>query len=178
MVFHKSEAIEHHYPKFWEDVQTAANEIKGGYKGKCKGGYKGKNQYKGEYKGKDKGGYKGKDKGGKGKQYHQNQQKPLVASAQANEADQRSKVDQQAGPPYFFRGWGPALQAAAPAAAAAATAAPASADVRIIDAARGDRRGHGSGRPDPGDPSEKSRLARPGTCKQSSKPTERVGRVG
>ena len=35
-----------------------------------------------------------------------------------------------------------------------------------------------AGRPDPSDLSEKSRLARPGTGKQSSSTTERVGRVG
>ena len=162
MVFHKSEAIEHHYPKFWEDVQTAASEIT--MKGKgwqreegYKGGYKGQNQYKGGYKEQDKGGHKGKnqfqkDGKGKGKQYPhrqhlQNPQNPFVASAQASEADQggkgSSQADQQAGPPYFFRGWAPALQAAAPAAAVAA-AASASADVRVIDAAqKGGQKGAG-----------------------------------
>ena len=75
IVFHRSEVTEHRYPKFWEDVQTAASEIT--MKGKgwqreegYKGGYKGQNQYKGGYKGQDKGGYKGKNqfqKYGKGK---------------------------------------------------------------------------------------------------------------
>ena len=85
MIFHKSEVIEQHYPKCWEDVQTVADEIsrkgkgwqredeykgeykgqdhnKGGYKAKDSGGYKGKNQYKGGYKGQDKRAYKGKGK--------------------------------------------------------------------------------------------------------------------
>ena len=66
LVFHKSEAIEHHYPKFWEDVQTAASDItmkgKGWQRGEgYKGEHKGQNQYKGGYKGQDKGGYKGKN---------------------------------------------------------------------------------------------------------------------
>ena len=56
-----------------------------------------------------------------------NPQNPFVASAQAYHAAAAA----QAGPPYEFRGWGPALQAAAPtAAAAAAAAAPVSADER------------------------------------------------
>ena len=117
MIFHRTDAIEQHYPKFWEDVQAVADQIsrkgkgwqreeghKGGYKGqdKGKGGYKGKDQDKGGYKG----GYKGKDKNkgeykGKG-----NPQNPFVASAQANQA---AAAAAQAGPPYEFRGWGPAL---------------------------------------------------------------------
>ena len=70
-------------------------------------------------KDKNKGEYKGKG----------NPQNPFVASAQANQAAAAA----QAGPPYEFRGWGPALQAAAPTAAeaaAAAAAAPVSADER------------------------------------------------
>ena len=117
---------------------------KGGYEGQDKGkeGYKGKDRDKGGYKG----GYKGKDKNkgeykGKG-----NPQNPVVASAQANQAAAAAATPAQAGPPYEFRGWGPALQAAAPAAAAAAAtpaaaqaAAPAvqSADVREWDAQKG-----------------------------------------
>ena len=81
---------------------------KGGYKGqdKGKGGYKGKDQDKGGYEGKDKnkGEYKGKG----------SPQNPFVASAQANQAAAAA----QAGLPYEFRGWGPALQAAAAAPAA------------------------------------------------------------
>ena len=79
MIFRKHETIEHHRPKFWEDVQSAASEITTKGKGwqreeEYKGGHKGQNQYKGGYKGQDKGGYKGKnqfrqDGNGKGKQY-------------------------------------------------------------------------------------------------------------
>ena len=80
MIFHKSETIEQHHPKFWEDVQSAAtmistkgkgwqreegykgqNQDKGGYKGQDSGGYKGKNMHKGGYKGQDKGGYNGEN---------------------------------------------------------------------------------------------------------------------
>ena len=154
LVFHKTGDIEQHRPKFWLDVQSGADQIsrkgkgwqreegyKGGYKGQDKGkeGFKGKDRDKGGYKG----GYKGKDKNkgeykGKG-----NPQNPFVAYAQANQA---AAAAAQAGPPYEFRGWGPALQAAAPAAAAAAAtpaatpaAAPAvqSADVREWDAQKG-----------------------------------------
>ena len=149
LIFHKTDEIEQHRPKFWLDVQAVADQIsrkgkgwqreegyKGGYKGqdKGKGGYKGKDQDKGGYKR----GYKGKDKNkgeykGKG-----NPQNPFVASAQANQAAAAAQV----GPQYEFRGWGPALQAAAPAAAAATpAAAPAaaaqSADVREWDAQKG-----------------------------------------
>ena len=93
--------------------------------------YKGKDKNKGEYKGKG---------------YHQgNPQNPFVASAQANQAAAAAAATPaQEGPPYQFRGWGPALQAAAPAAAAAAEAAPAQAaaaahpgDVRERDAQKG-----------------------------------------
>ena len=149
MISHKTDATEQHYPKFWEDVQAVADQIsrkgkgwqkeegyKGGYKGQDhgKGGYKGKDHgkggHQGGYKGKDhgKGGYKGKDN-----PQNQNPQNPFVASAQAGQA--------AGGPSYFFTGWGPALQAAAPAAAAAAAAAPMSADVGEGEThRRGDRR--------------------------------------
>ena len=99
MILHKSETIEQHHPKFWEDVQSAATEITMKGKGReekgkgwqreegYKGGYKGQRQYKGVYKGQDKsqdkGGYKGnnqfqQDGKGKGKQYprHQYLQNP------------------------------------------------------------------------------------------------------
>ena len=151
--------IEQHHPKFWLDVQSVADQIsrkgkgwqreegdKGGYKGQNKGkeGYKGKDWDKGGYKG----GYKGKDKNKgeyKGKGNPQgNPQNPFVASAQANQAAAAAAAatPAQAGPPYEFRGWGPALQAAAPAAAAAAgaeatPAAAQSADVREWDAQKG-----------------------------------------
>ena len=154
LVFHKTGDIEQHRPKFWLDVQSGADQIsrkgkgwqreegyKGGYKGQDKGkeGFKGKDRDKGGYKG----GYKGKDKNKgeyKGKGRPQN---PFVASAQASQAAVAAAA--QAGPPYEFRGWGPALQAAAPAAAAAAAATPAaapaaavqSADVREWDAQKG-----------------------------------------
>ena len=92
LVFHKTDDIEQHHPKFWLDAQSVAEQIsrkgkgwqreegyKGGYKGQDKGkeGYKGKDRDKGGYKG----GYKGKDKNkgeykGKG-----NPQNPFVASA-------------------------------------------------------------------------------------------------
>ena len=153
IVFHRSEEIEQRHPKFWLDVQSVSEQISGkgkgwqrdeeykGYKGENKGreGYKGKDWEKGGYKG----GFKGKDKyrgDYKGKGNPQgNPQNPFVASAQANQA--------AAGPPYIFRGWGPALQAAAPAAAAAAeaTTAPSQAaaaaaqpgDVRVRDEQKG-----------------------------------------
>ena len=163
------------------DVQSLAEQIsrkgkgrqreegyKGGYKGqdKSKEGYKGKNRDKGGYKG----GYKGKDKNkgeykGKG-----NPQNPFVASAQANQAAAAAAAaaatPAQAGPPYEFRGWGPALQAAAPAAAAAATpaaaqaAAPAvqSADVREWECTEGSRQR--SERQDPSYSTEESRMER------------------
>ena len=68
-----------------------------------------------------------------------NPQNPFVASAQANQA---AAAAAQAGPPYEFRGWVPALQAAAPVAAAAAPAAAAqSADVREMDAQKGAGKG-------------------------------------
>ena len=72
-------------------------------------------------------------------------------------------------PPYFFRGWGPAFQAAAPTASAAAASA--SADVREKDAQKGTEG------PDPSDPPEESRLAGPGG-EQSSSAAERVGGMG
>ena len=169
MIFHKTDAIEQHYPKFWEDVQAVADHTnrkgkgwqreeghKGGYKGqdKGKGGYKGKDQDKGGHKG----GYKGKEKNkgeykGKG-----NRQNPFVASAQASQAAAAA----QAGPPYEFRGLGPALQAAAPAAAAAA---PAPAPAAQVSAGERDRctegriQGTGTERQDPSDPPKESGMA-------------------
>ena len=184
VVFHKTDDIEQHHPKFWLDVQSVADQIsrkgkgwqreegyKGGYKRQNKGkeGYKGKGWEKGEHKG----GYKGKDKnkgGYKGKGYPQgNPQNPFVASAQANQAAAAAAAatPAQAGPPYHFRGWGPALQAAALAAAAAAEAAPAPAQAAAAAAQPGDvrkRKGctegsrQGTEGPDSSYPSEKSRM--------------------
>ena len=159
LVFHKTDDIEQHHPKFWLDVQSVAEQIsrkgkgwqreegyKGGYKGQDKGkeGYKGKDRDKGGYQG----GYKGKGKNKGEYKGTGNPQSPFVASAQASQAAAAAAATPaQAGPPYEFRGWGPALQAAAPAAAAAAAATPAaaqaaapavqSADVRERDAQRG-----------------------------------------
>ena len=139
MISHKADATARHYPRFWEDVQAVADQISRKGKGwqreeGYKGGYKGQDQGKGGYKGKDqgKGGYKGGCKGKNQNKGKDNPQNPFVASAQANQAE--------GGPPYFFRGWGPALKAAAPAAAAAA-AAPVSADSRESDAQKGGQKG-------------------------------------
>ena len=88
-----------------------------------------------------------------------------------------AQADPQAAP--VSRGWGPALQAAAPLAAAAAAAA-ASVDVRGTDAAqKGGQKGAGFGQQGqiPVIP-QKSRLARPSICTQSSSATEGMGRVG
>ena len=177
MVFHKSEAIEHHYPKFWEDVQIAASEItmkgkgwqrEGGFKGGCKG----QNQYKGGYKGQDKGGYQGKNQAQKvgkckGKQYPQNPQNPqnpFVASAQASEADQRGKgssqADQQAGVLYvLFQGMGPGTPGGS-----ASSSSSCSSSVSISRCSCHWRSTEGgaegsrirAGGPDPSDPPEKS----------------------
>ena len=124
IVFHKTDDIEQHHPKFWLDVQSVSDQIsikgkgwqreegnKGGNKGQNKGkeGYKGKDWEKGGYTG----GYKGKDKNKgeyKGKGNPQgNPQNPFVASAQANQAAAAAAAatPAQAGPPYNFRRWGP-----------------------------------------------------------------------
>ena len=143
-------------------------------------GYKGKDRDKGGYKG----GYKGKDKNkgeykGKG-----NPQNTFVASAQANQAAAAAAAA-QAGPPYEFRGWGPALQAAAPAAAAAAAATPAAAAapaatpaVRTVSRCAGVGRTEGCRQGaeggDSGYPTEEGRMAR----LVSRKSTARMGELG
>ena len=146
IVPHRSEDIEQQHPKFWLDVQSVADQISRKGKGwqrdeGYKWGYKGQNKGKEGYKCKDweKGGYKGGCKGkDKNKGEHQgkghpqgNPQNPFVASAQANRAAAAAAAETpaQSGPPYTFRGWGPAHQAAA------AAAQPG--DVRERDAQKG-----------------------------------------